>query len=118
MGTCRWTTNQPAPLVQGCRIASTGDRHSGARSNHRQRRSGANQLARRPGTRSLGRRTSFDRLICIADRLAEVTAGSLLADLAIHDALGLTGVVMPYTRNEAAARGLLPAGFEWYDNLY
>jgi hypothetical protein len=62
--------------------------------------------------------TPFDRFIRIADRLGEVTAGSLLADLTIHEALGLAGVVMPYTRNEAAARGLLPAGFEWLPSTY
>jgi hypothetical protein len=62
--------------------------------------------------------TPFDRFIRIAERLGEVTAGSLLADLAIHDALGLAGVVIPYTRNEAAARSLLPAGFEWLPPHY
>jgi hypothetical protein len=69
---------------------------------------------------SLGKRavTPFDRFIRIADRLGQVAAGSLLADLAIHKALGLAGVVMPYTRNEVAARSLLPAGFEWLPSTY
>jgi hypothetical protein len=57
--------------------------------------------------------TRFDRLIRIADRLGEVAAGSIEADRTIHDALGLAGPVQPYTREEAAARGLLPPGFEW-----
>jgi hypothetical protein len=62
--------------------------------------------------------TSFDRLFRIANRLGQVPAGSLLADLAIHEALGLVGVAMPYTRNEAAARSLLPDGFEWMPSTY
>src|SRR3954470_5099539 len=61
---------------------------------------------------------SFNRLLRIADQLGQVPAGSLLADLAIHDALGLIGVAMPYTRNEAAARSLLPPGFEWLPSTY
>ena len=54
-----------------------------------------------------------DRLLRIADRLAKVAAGSVLADEAIHEALNRPGPVRPYTTDEAAARTLLPAGFEW-----
>jgi hypothetical protein len=63
--------------------------------------------------------TSFARLfIRIADRLAQVQAGSLEADRTIHAALGLAEPAPPYTREEAAARGLLPAGFEWMPPTY
>ena len=65
----------------------------------------------RPATRS-------DHLIRIADRLGSVKAGSLLADITIHNALGLVGPVQPYTTNEAAALSLLPADFEWLDPVY
>jgi hypothetical protein len=58
------------------------------------------------------------RLLCIADRLGQVAAGSLLADVTIHDALGLAGPVLPYTREKTAARSLLPAGFEWMPFTY
>ena len=53
-----------------------------------------------------------DHLLRIADRLSQVGTGSLEADRAIHDALGQDGPVLPYTREEEAARLLLPAGFE------
>jgi hypothetical protein len=49
---------------------------------------------------------------------AKVPAGSLVADQTIHDAFGLVGPVLPYTRDAAAARGLLPAGFEWAAPTY
>jgi hypothetical protein len=52
------------------------------------------------------------RLIAIANRLGEVQAGSVEADRIIHRALGRVGQVLPYTREEAAARGLLPDGFK------
>jgi hypothetical protein len=55
----------------------------------------------------------FARLIAIADRLGHVEAGSPEADFTIHRALGRAGPVQPYTRDEAAARSLLPDGFEW-----
>ena len=59
--------------------------------------------------------TRYDRLLHIADRLAQVTAGSAEADRAIHVAVGLAGSVQPCSTDEAAARTLLPAGFEWMD---
>lgn len=62
--------------------------------------------------------TRFARLIRIADRLGEVEAGSAAADLAIHAAIGLPGEPPPYTTDEAAARGLLPDGFEWMESTY
>src|SRR5689334_6249883 len=49
-------------------------------------------------------------LIRLADRLGELAAESPAADTAIHEALGRTGPVLPYT-GSAAAR-LLPAGCE------
>ena len=57
--------------------------------------------------------SSFDRLIRIADRLAKVEAGRATADQAIHEALRRQGPIPPYTIDEAAARALLPPGFEW-----
>jgi hypothetical protein len=36
----------------------------------------------------------------------------------VHAAIGRAGVVLPYTRNEASARGLLPDDFEWMDPTY
>lgn len=62
--------------------------------------------------------TQSARLLRIADRLAQVEAGSVEADQAIHQALGRTGTVLPYTTDEAAARSLLPDGFEWLDPVY
>ena len=62
--------------------------------------------------------TSFDRLIRIADRLAKVEAGSDAADAAIHEAIGQAGPVLSYTTDEAAARTLLPPGFEWMPTTY
>jgi hypothetical protein len=59
----------------------------------------------------------FDRLIRIADRLAQVAAGSPAADQAIHDAFGLAGHILPYTTSETAARTLLPPGFEILPHL-
>lgn len=44
--------------------------------------------------------------------------GSLLADLTIGDALGLTGPVLPYACEEAVARRLLPDDFECIDPVY
>ena len=58
------------------------------------------------------------RLTRIADRLAQLEAGSDAADKAIHDALGLPGAVRGYTTSEAAARGLLPDGFEWLPPVF
>lgn len=55
----------------------------------------------------------YNRLHRIARRLGEVNAGHSVADAAILKALGLTGPVQPYTVDEAAARTLLPPGFEW-----
>ena len=55
---------------------------------------------------------SFDRLIRIADRLAQVSEGSPAADRTIHEALGLTGPAPPYTTEVAAALALLPPDFE------
>ena len=57
--------------------------------------------------------THYDRLLCIADRLGKMAAGSVLADEAIHEAVGRLGPVQPYTTSEASARTLLPPGFEW-----
>jgi hypothetical protein len=50
-------------------------------------------------------------LFRLADRLGAVRTGSRLADEAIHRALGLTGDPPPYTTDETAAEGLLPAGY-------
>ena len=58
------------------------------------------------------------RLIRIADRLAQLEAGSDAANKAIHDALGLSGAVRDYTTSEAAARSLLPDGFEWLQPVH
>jgi hypothetical protein len=57
-------------------------------------------------------------LIRIADRLAQLEAGSAEADRTIHDATGQVGPVLLYTRDGAAARGLLPEGFEWLASIY
>jgi hypothetical protein len=51
-------------------------------------------------------------LLAYADRLHDLAAGSVEADGAIHVALGRTGEAPPYTRDDAAARSLLPPGFE------
>jgi hypothetical protein len=56
---------------------------------------------------------TFSRLTRIADRLGKVEHGSPEADRVIHDALDRAGPVFPYSSNEAAARLLLPVGFEW-----
>jgi hypothetical protein len=58
------------------------------------------------------------RFVRIADGLAQLEAGSDAADQAIHQALGRPGPVQPYTTDEAAARSLLPEGFEWLDPVY
>ena len=42
-----------------------------------------------------------------------MAAGSVLADEAIHEAVGRLGPVQPYSTSEASARTLLPPGFEW-----
>ena len=55
----------------------------------------------------------FDRLVRIADRLAVIKTGSTVADETLHQAIGRSGPVPPYTTDEAAARTLLPSGFEW-----
>jgi hypothetical protein len=55
--------------------------------------------------------STTDRLFRIADRLANVEAGSVAADEAVYEALGLVGPVLPYTRDDTVARGLLTAGF-------
>ena len=57
----------------------------------------------------------YDRLLRIADRLGKASVGSAEADTAIYEALRLTGPVLPYTTDEAAARTLLPPDFEWID---
>jgi hypothetical protein len=62
--------------------------------------------------------TQSARLLRIADRLAQVDAGTPAADQAIHQALGRTGPVLPYTTDVAAVRGLLPSGFEWLATVY
>ena len=62
--------------------------------------------------------TRFAQLIRIAIRLGKVTAGSRDADHAIQAALGLPGEAPAYTSDEAAARGLLPAGFEWHASSF
>jgi hypothetical protein len=61
---------------------------------------------------------TFNHLIRIADRLGQVETGSPKADRAIHDALGREGPMLAYTRQEEAARLLLPTGFEWRDATY
>ena len=61
---------------------------------------------------------SFDRLIRIADRLTKVKAASDIADRTIHVALGRSGPALSYTTDEAAARSLLPPGFEWMATTY
>ena len=50
-------------------------------------------------------------LLAYADRLHDLAAGSVVADAAIHQALGLRGKASAYTRADAAARSLLPLGF-------
>ena len=62
--------------------------------------------------------TTFDHLFRLADRLGKVEIGSLETDRAIHHALGREGPVLAYTHEEAAARTLLPDGFEWRENTY
>ncbi len=57
--------------------------------------------------------TRFDHLIRITDRLAKIEAGSAAADDTIHAAVGQAGPAPAYSTNEAAARTLLPPGFEW-----
>ena len=52
------------------------------------------------------------RLLRIADRLGQVSAGSAEADETIHEALGRAGLAPPYTTEMEAARTLLPPGFE------
>jgi hypothetical protein len=60
-----------------------------------------------------GTLTRYDRLLRTADRLRRLPpAGSAAADAFIHEVLGLAGPVPPYSRDEAAARLLLPPGFE------
>ena len=59
-----------------------------------------------------------DRLLRIADRLGDVDAGGSAADSTIHQALDLAGSVQGYTTDDDAARGLLPAGFEWCQPVY
>ena len=56
---------------------------------------------------------SHGRFLRIATRLGKLQAGSVEADGVIHEVLGRRGTVLPYTTSEEAARGLLPAGFEW-----
>lgn len=51
-----------------------------------------------------------DRLFRIANRLGKVPAGSVVADRTIHKVLDLAGPVLPYTREEAAARLHCPPG--------
>ncbi|SDB74622.1 hypothetical protein [Belnapia rosea] len=60
----------------------------------------------------------FERLICIANRLAEIKAGSAVADETLHQTIDRSGPVLPYTTDEAAARTLLPPGFEWAPATY
>jgi hypothetical protein len=67
---------------------------------------------------TVARLTHFDRLIRIGSRLSHVPIGSVAADQAIHDALGRTGPVLPYTTDQGAARSLLPPGFEWMPAVY
>ena len=64
--------------------------------------------------------TAFDWFIRIADRLGQVQVqvGSFEADRTIHQALGRGETPAPYTTEEEAARGLLPAGFEWLEATY
>ena len=62
--------------------------------------------------------STTDHLFRIANRLGKVPAGSLAADEAVHEALGLAGPVLRYTRDDTVARGLVPAGFEWMDLVH
>ena len=62
--------------------------------------------------------SSFERLIRIADRLAVIKAGSRVADETLHQAIGRSGPAPPYTTDEAAARTILPPGFEWVTATY
>ena len=52
------------------------------------------------------------RLLRLSARLGAVAAGSVDADHAIHDALGWVGEPPPYSTDIAAARTLIPEGFE------
>ena len=54
-----------------------------------------------------------NRLIRLAELLGAVTAGSAAADQAIHEMLGRTGLIAPYTTHDGAARQLLPPDFTW-----
>jgi hypothetical protein len=62
--------------------------------------------------------SSFNHLLRLADRLAQVTAGSLEADRTLHVAIEARGTVPPYTSQDAAACLLLPDGFEWRQATY
>ena len=59
--------------------------------------------------------TRYDHLLRVAARLGKVEAGSFMADVTIHEVLSLAGPVLAYTKDEEAARTLLPSGFEWID---
>ncbi len=61
---------------------------------------------------------TFERLIRIADWLAVIKAGSRVADETLHQAIGRSGPAPLYTTNEAAARMILPPGFEWVTATY
>jgi hypothetical protein len=50
--------------------------------------------------------------------LAKVEAGNVEADRTIRGVLGRAGPVLPYSSDEAAARTLLPPGFEWLATTY
>jgi hypothetical protein len=62
--------------------------------------------------------TTFNRLTRIADWLGEVEVGSPEADHIVHEALGRSGPLLAYTRDEGAARLLLQPSFEWRDSIY
>jgi hypothetical protein len=62
--------------------------------------------------------TIFAHLTQLADRLSLLPTGSIEADRSVHVALGLVGPAPAYTCQEAAARTLLPAGFEWLPPNY
>lgn len=73
---------------------------------------------RRQNGNTVAELTRYNRLLRIVRRLGEVAAGSPEANAAIHEAVGLAGPVKPYTTDEAAARILLPSGFEWLQITY
>ncbi len=62
--------------------------------------------------------TRFAGLICLADWLAKVGAGSVSANETMDAAVGLAGPVLRYSAKEATARRLVPSEFEGMPATY